>query len=186
MSSKLILVGMKSSGKTSVGRELSRLLGLEFVDVDQKLEARYFEETGIFLSCRDILAQLGTDYYRKLESKVLQTLSKELSNVKFVLATGGGAVLDDKNREILSGMGLVVFLDVEQGVLLSRIVAGGIPPFFLFPEDPEQSLSIILNIRKPLYTEMSDVIIRCDSEAPALIADRIVAKVRTYNKEGIL
>ncbi|NTU83877.1 MAG: shikimate kinase [Chloroflexales bacterium] len=176
---KIVLVGMKSSGKTSVGRALAERLECEFIDVDHALQERYFAESGAALSYREIFNKLGAERYRAFETAVLRALAAELQGADFVLATGGGTVLGEENRGILSRMGLVVFLDVDQEVLLPRIVAAGIPSFFPFPEDPRRSLAQILEARRPIYAAIAAMVVPCDLEAPEAIADRIIAKVDT-------
>ncbi len=170
--SNVVLIGMKSSGKTTVGRIVARKLGMRFTDLDAEVERRYLEQTGEKLPFREIFKRHGGAYFRALETAALQALLKEeggrrkeerheessvlhpssfILHPSVVLATGGGLPLAEENRPLLKGMGTIVFLDVAQEVLLPRIVSGGIPAFFPYPEDPARSLAELLAVRRPIY-----------------------------------
>ncbi|PDW04708.1 shikimate kinase [Candidatus Viridilinea mediisalina] len=173
MHTSLILIGMKSSGKTSIGQVLAQRMGVAFIDVDQRLEAHYLQATGTQHTFRQILAQHGADYFRALEQTVLRALATELQTKRAVLATGGGTVLNAENRAILATMGQVIYLDVAEAVLLPRIIAGGIPAFFPYPDDPERSLHELLATRRPIYLAMADRVIAYSNEAPEIVAEWI-------------
>ena len=149
--SSIILIGMKSSGKTTVGRILAHRLCLRFTDLDAEVERRYLEQTGEKLLFREIFKRHGGAYFRTLETAALQALAAAHSERPIVLATGGGLPLAEENRPLLKGMGTIVFLDVAQEVLLPRIVSGGVPAFFPYPEDPARSLAELLAVRRPIY-----------------------------------
>ncbi|RRR71648.1 MAG: shikimate kinase [Candidatus Viridilinea halotolerans] len=177
MQKSLILIGMKSSGKTTIGRELAQRLGVAFIDVDHRLEAHYLQTTGKRRTFRQILAHHGGDYFRTLEQTVLRTLAEELQAHTGVFSTGGGTVLDPENRAILAAMGRVIFLDVAAEILLPRIIAGGIPAFFPYPDDPARSLRELLAARRPIYCAMADLVIAYGNESPELVAERIVGEL---------
>jgi shikimate kinase len=106
----IVLVGMPGSGKTTVGRDLAKRLGLRFVDTDHEIEAR----TGVKIPT--IFEIEGEDGFRKRETQTLDDLTRE-SNM--VLATGGGAVIRPENRALLPS-GVVVFLSVPPHILWER------------------------------------------------------------------
>ncbi len=182
----IILIGMKSSGKTTVGKIVAQKLGLCFTDLDAEVERRYLEQTGEKLHFRAIFKKLGKDRFRALETAALQGLAdarcatpgvrstSPLGLTPFVLATGGGVPLTEENRPVLRGMGTLVFLDVAQEVLLQRIVAGGIPAFFPYPDDPARSLAELLAVRRPIYSALAYLTVACGSESPESIADLII------------
>ena len=89
----IVLVGMPGSGKTTVGRELAKRLGLRFADSDHEIEAR----TGVKIPT--IFEIEGEDGFRKRETQTLDELTTESD---LVLATGGGAVINPLNRTLLS------------------------------------------------------------------------------------
>lgn len=175
----VILIGMKSSGKTTVGKVVARQLGLRFTDVDSEVERRYSEETGESLPYREIFKRHGKDHFRALETAALRGLADGQTERPIVLATGGGLPLAEENRPILRSMGVIVFLDVSEEVLLPRIVRGGVPAFFPYPDDPARSLAELLAVRRPIYKSLAHLTVECGAESPDAIADRIVALLET-------
>ncbi|MBO4453344.1 MAG: shikimate dehydrogenase [Clostridia bacterium] len=98
----VVLTGMPSSGKTTVGRALAKTLGTEFYDTDEMIAEREKRPAA------KIFAQEGEEYFRRVESGIIKELS--VRN-RCVIATGGGAVLDPSNVDALKGNGRIVFLD---------------------------------------------------------------------------
>ena len=182
--SNIVLVGMKSSGKTTIGRIVAQKLGLRFTDVDAEVERRYLELTGEKLSFREIFQRHGKAHFRALETAALQALWADQNERPIVLATGGGVPLAEENRPLLKGLGTIVFLDVAQEVLLPRIVAGGIPAFFPYPEDPEKSLAELLAVRRPIYAALAHFTVACRSESPETIADMILRQLENPPHEN--
>ena len=170
----IILIGMKSSGKTTVGRIVAQKLGLRFIDLDAEITRRYLRQTNENLHFREIFKKVGKDRFRAMETEALQARAAAEADTHFVLATGGGVPLTEENRPILKSLGTVVFLNVAQEVLLPRIIAGGIPAFFPYPDDPARSLAELLAVRRPIYSALADVTVPCRSETPETIADVIV------------
>ncbi len=173
----LILIGMKSSGKTTIGMILAQRLGLRFTDVDAEIERRYCEEKGEKLGFREIFKRHGKAAFRELETAALRALSTAEDMGRIVLATGGGLPLAEENRPLLKGLGTIVFLEVAQEVLLARILPGGIPAFFPYPEDPSRSLAELLAARQPIYRALADLTVVCGPESPEANADRIISQL---------
>jgi shikimate kinase len=179
----IILIGMKSSGKTTIGKALARRLGLRFTDVDAGVERLYLEQTGEKLGFREIFKRHGRDRFRNLETAALQALSKTQSERPIVLATGGGLPLAEENRPLLKRMGVIVFLDVAQEVHLPRIVRGGIPAFFPYPDDPARSLAELLAVRRPIYGALANITVECRSESQETVADTIIHQLENLPHE---
>ena len=97
------LIGLPGSGKSTVGRQLARRLGVAFIDSDQVIEQR------LGCSIRLFFDREGEDAFRDIEEAVLDELTA--GTAPAVLSTGGGAVLRRENRTLLKGSGLVIFLD---------------------------------------------------------------------------
>ena len=179
----IILIGMKSSGKTTIGRILARKLGLRFTDVDAEAERLHFEKTGEKLGFREIFKAHGKDYFRNLETAALQAVTVARNERPFVLATGGGLPLAEENRPLLRGAGIIVFLDVAEEVLLPRITALGIPAFFPYPDDPARSLAELLAVRRPIYAALAHLTVACHSESQDTIADAIIHRLENQPHE---
>lgn len=175
---------MKSSGKTTIGKLVARKLGLRFTDVDAEVERLYLEEAGEELPFREIFRKIGKDRFRAMETAALQALPSTQPERPFVLATGGGLPLAEENRPILRSMGVIVFLDVAEDVLLSRIVRGGIPAFFPYPDDPARSLAELLTARRPVYGSLAHVTVACRMEDPDTIANLVIHQLEKQPHEN--
>jgi shikimate kinase len=172
---RIILIGMKASGKTSVGHALAARRGVPFIDLDARLEQAHYAATGEHLAFRDIYRAHGGDYFRRLERATLEHLAHADAPPRFVLAVGGGTPLTEPNRHVLRALGTVVLLDPEPAVLLARILRDGVPAFFPYPDDPARSLDELLAARRPLYQEAAHMTIACRSEPPDILAHTILA-----------
>jgi shikimate kinase len=174
---KIILIGMKSSGKTTTGQALSKKLGIKFIDLDSELEKTHFIEKKETLWFREIFKKYGQVYFRSLELVTLTRLSSNLENTSFVLATGGGTPLDERNQKILQELGTIIFLDINKDILLSRIISQEIPAFFPYPDNPQKSLIELLKTRRPAYARIANITCTFNTESPELLADKIVTKL---------
>jgi shikimate kinase len=162
---------------------LAHKLGARFIDMDAQIERQHWELKGEKLGFRNIFQKYGKDYFRNLETAALRALSDSMEETPFVLATGGGLPLTEENRTLLRSMGIILFLDVDQDVLLSRILAGGIPAFFPYPDDPAKSLAEILVVRRPIYRALAQLTVACRVESPENIADKIINLLEKHIRE---
>lgn len=180
---RIILIGMKSSGKTTAGRLLARKLGIRFIDMDAEIERLHAEKTGERLPFREIFKKRGGEYFRAAETEALRSLAGGMGDASFVLSTGGGLPLAEENRGLLRGMGTVVFLDVRDDVLLERIVSRGIPAFFPYPDDPRRSLEEILAARRPVYVGLAAIRVECGAEPPDVNVEKILGELEAHGSE---
>lgn len=148
----LVLVGMMGSGKSTVGKRLARELGRAFVDADQAIEAR----AGATVA--EVFARDGEPAFRSLEAEVLAGLLDRPEPV--VIATGGGAVLDDGTRARLRAEAVVVWLRASPRTLANRVRPDGSRP--LLADDPAAALRRIAEERAPLYEEVASVTVDVD------------------------
>lgn len=156
----IALVGMPGSGKSTVGRHLSRLLGWSFVDSDVEIERRLGE------SIRAYFEKHGEDSFRDVESSVIEGLAIQ---PELVLATGGGTVLRATNRATLKRTGHVVYLRATPEDLARRLRHDSQRPL-LQGGDPLQKLRVLFSARDPLYREVADFTIDTGrSSVPALV-----------------
>jgi len=161
----IIFVGLMGAGKTTVGRALAKNLKKTFYDTDLEIEKR----TGVKIPT--IFEMEGEAGFRKRESAVLDELTG-LSNV--VLATGGGAVLDEKNRSLMKTRGIVVYLRADIHDLYLRTRHDRNRPL-LQTADPQSKLRELFAIRDPLYREVADIVVDTGSQPVA----NIVGKIQT-------
>ena len=163
----LILVGPMGAGKSAVGRQLARLLHMDFIDSDDEIESR----TGVDIPF--IFEKEGEEGFRKREAKVIDDLSKKEG---IVLATGGGAVVDPQSRSRLGARGFVVYLYTTVEQQLSRTQRGRSRPL-LENGDPRQTLDELMNQRDPMYREIADLIVETDGRKVKAVANEILERL---------
>jgi shikimate kinase/3-dehydroquinate synthase len=134
---------MMGSGKTSIGKRLAQRLGLAFVDSDHEIEAAHR------LTISEIFASHGEPYFRDGERRVLARLIGEGERV---IATGGGAFIDPRTRELIRERAVSVWLQAEFGVLMRRVRKRPTRPL-LQNDDPEGVMRRLIDQRYPIYAE---------------------------------
>ena len=162
----IILIGFMGAGKTTIGRRLAKILDFSFLDTDNEIE----DDQGC--SIDEIFKYGGEDCFRDIETRLLKNF-KNVDNT--VIATGGGIILREQNREILLGLGKIVYLKVPQEVLLQRLNNDRSRPLFR-GKNPEIVLSKMFEERSLLY-EQAECIIEVDKKAPKETANLIIEKI---------
>lgn len=162
--SNIFLIGPMGAGKTTVGRRLAELRGLQFIDSDHEIEAR----TGVDIPY--IFEREGEAGFRKRESQVIGELAMRSG---IVLATGGGAVLDADNRRVLSAHGYVVYLHASIEQQLHRTARADNRPLLNNAADRRGVLSALLAQRDPLYREIADLVVNTDSRSAKTLVHEI-------------
>lgn len=155
----IALVGLPGSGKSTIGKLLSRRLGLPFVDSDQVIEER------LGCSIRDYWDQHGEEAFRDVEQQVLHELTEPGRSQ--VLATGGGSVLREPNRQRLHAAAYVIYLRTQPEQLLARVRHDRKRPL-LQVEDPLARLRSLQEVRDPLYRETAHLTV--DTGRPSVHA----------------
>ncbi len=170
----LFLVGLMGAGKTSIGRQLARQLGLRFVDSDHEIERR----TGADIPwIFDLEGEAG---FRRRERDVIADLC---AGDGIVLATGGGAVIDPDNRACLRRNGTVVYLCASIDRLAQRVSRSNHRPL-LEGQDPRARLEALFRERDPLYREIADLVVHTDRQSVAATARAIVRQLSTLEREA--
>jgi shikimate kinase len=165
---RVFLVGPMGAGKTTIGRQLARSLGLAFADSDAEIEAR----TGADIPwIFDVEGEAG---FRDREEAVIAEMTTWDDTV---LATGGGAVLRSANRQVLSERGFVIYLCTTLEEQLRRTRKDRNRPLLQTP-DPEGTLRRLFAERDPLYRSVADLVIDTDSSSPKTVAQRVLASLR--------
>jgi shikimate kinase len=156
----IILIGPTGSGKTAVGRQLARELGLRFVDSDHEIERRTGVEIGY------IFEKEGEAGFRDREAEMV----RELTALEgCVIATGGGAVLREANRCAIADGGVVVYLKTGVDEQLRRTQRSRQRPL-LNTRDPVQVLEEMAIRRGPIYEELADIAVDTSSQRVRAVA----------------
>lgn len=138
----IVLIGFMGTGKTAVGRRLAGALGLPFVDTDTLIE----DQTAT--SIPDLFSTRGETGFRAIEKQVIHSLA---DGVRRVIATGGGAVLDPDNFDVLRSLGPVIHLSAPASTIMARTKGdAGVRPL-LAADDPLERIRSLQRERAPVY-----------------------------------
>ena len=178
---RIILIGMKGCGKTTIGTLLAQKLQIAFIDSDAELEKAHEREKGEALPFRQIFKQYGEAYFRDLDTKTLKYIAQAFGEKDFVFSCGGRTPLLEENQRILVGLGEIIFLNLEKSVLLKRILAQGTPAFFAYPDDPQRSLNELINEliaeRLSVYQKLADRTLDIGEETPEEVVHTILTEL---------
>jgi shikimate kinase len=161
------------SGKSTIGRRLAKRLGLQFVDADEEVE----KAAGC--SIEDIFAFHGEQAFRDGEHRVIRRL---LHGPAHVLATGGGAFLDERTRETVSEHGISVWLRADIEVLLRRVRRNDSRPL-LRKGDPKEILEQLKQDRDPIYA-LADLAVDSGDGAAEAVVEDILGMLRERAEMG--
>lgn len=171
-SGNLIMVGLMGSGKTTIGRALARHLGKEFVDSDEEIQKR----TGVTIShIFDIEGEAG---FRHRETAAICDL---VCRDNMVLATGGGAVLAEQNRELLQQNGIVIYLKASVHDLWQRTRHDRNRPL-LQTADPHAKLTELFQQRDPLYREVADIVIQSGKQSAQTLMLHLADEIDAFRE----
>ncbi|MFZ5746728.1 MAG: shikimate kinase [Pseudomonadota bacterium] len=137
----IVLVGLMGVGKTTVGRRLAQRMHLPFVDADAEIE----RAAGMTVS--DIFERFGESHFRDGERRVIARL---IDGRPKIIATGGGAFINDETRALILEQALAVWLDATPEVLADRVGRRNTRPL-LHGRDPREVLSELATLRNPYY-----------------------------------
>jgi shikimate kinase len=168
----LVLVGMMGSGKTSVGKRLAQRLGLAFVDADTAIE------TAAGMTIPEIFAVRGESDFRAGERRVIARL---LLQGRQVLATGGGAFMNEETRAAITANGISVWLKADHDVLIRRVRKRANRPL-LQTQDPEATMRNLLSMREPFY-RLADITIQSRDEPHDVVVDEVITALRVFLTE---
>ena len=149
---RIILIGYMGAGKTTVGRALSKTMGLPFYDLDWYIESRMHK------TIPQIFAERGEEGFRLIERNMLHEVA-EFENI--IISCGGGTPCFFDNMEYLNGQGDVIYLKASPDVLYKHLLMGKTERPLLKNKTPEQLIAFIkeqLEIREPYYTKAKHVL----------------------------
>jgi shikimate kinase len=144
----IYLVGFMATGKTAAGKELARKKKWQFVDLDDLIELR--EKMAI----SDIFTKKGEPYFRIVEKQVLKDVAKEK---KFVVACGGGIVIEEANIQTMKKTGMIICLTADVQAILKRTACFTRRPL-LNVENPRERIETLLKLRAPYYAQADKAI----------------------------
>lgn len=150
----IILIGFMGAGKTTLGRQLSRQLGVSFVDTDERIE----QEQGRKIS--NIFEKEGEQFFRNLETKQLQKLLQE--DKRRVISVGGGLPVQEQNHELLKQLGSTVYLKATKETLVQRL-SGDTGRPLLQGGNLEDKIKQLMHAREHVYEQVADVTVQTDN-----------------------
>ena len=144
----IILIGFMGAGKSTIGKKLSKRLGLPFRDTDDMIEARAGK------TIRAIFSEDGEAAFRRMETETLKELAEEPG--RFVIACGGGLPMREENRKLLSDLGKVIYLKASAETLYHRLKKDTSRPL-LQVQDPQSEIGRLLAEREAAYSSASAI-----------------------------
>ena len=153
------------AGKTTVGIYLAKKLGVEFFDSDREIESI----AGVSVS--EIFGRDGESFFRKVEAKTIKEILEK--GTPCVLATGGGAFINEQTRSAIKQYSTSIWLKAELTTILERLEHNNTRPL-LQNVDKKQKLEKLIEERYPIYGQ-ADIIVDTDSNSRSIITDRILS-----------
>jgi shikimate kinase len=161
----IYLTGIKHSGKSQIGRQVSEILKRQqatlFVDTDALV---YSHISSAYTSIREFYRRQGKDSFMSMEHTALKTYLStlgEISNTEgiLIIATGGGACDNIELIDLMKHTGKIIYLEVREDALFKRIVVDGIPPF-LESKDPKKTFHELYTERNAKYSNIADFVLQ--------------------------
>ena len=169
---RLILIGPMASGKSTIGKKLSKRLNLDFVDIDEEVE----KSAGVSISW--IFDVEGEKKFRERESK---ELIKYLNTENLVVATGGGVILNEENRNNLK-KGTVIYLEASIQTQLERTLNDKKRPLLIESDNKEQTLIELKKIRDPLFKKCANITIKEGKNGHNEVVDEIINQLNVNER----
>lgn len=171
----IVMVGLMGAGKTSIGRALSRRLGIPFVDSDKEIEA------AAGCSVVDIFSMYGEEEFRRVEQRVIQRLLDQPPVLK-VISTGEGAFITPAVREMILGRALTIWLKADLELLVKRTNFRDTRPQLL-NADSKKILSQLIDERYKIYAK-ADITVETMDESLQKTLSKVIAAIEQYNQSG--
>jgi shikimate kinase len=164
----IVFVGLMGAGKTAIGRKLSQMLGLPFVDSDHEIEAVSR------MTIAELFEQYGEAEFRALEQRVIERL---LKGGPQIFSTGGGAFMNQQTRLGIAENGVSVWLKADLDLLMQRVAKKPSRPLLKNP-DPRAVMARLMEQRYPVYAT-ADITIQTRDERREIIASEVLAALKT-------
>ncbi|WP_031433846.1 shikimate kinase AroK [Methylomarinum vadi] len=170
----IYLIGLMGAGKTTIGRQLAKSLKMPFYDSDKAIE----DQTGVTIPT--IFEYEGEEGFRCREQSVIEQLTG-LNGI--VLATGGGAIIKERNREALQRHGFVVYLRCSVDKILQRTRRDNKRPL-LNTANPRERLEALYAEREPLYLSCADYQIDTGIMPSKIVVKKILQEFRAQHRKN--
>ncbi|MFC5051386.1 shikimate kinase [Rubritalea spongiae] len=168
----IILVGFMGSGKSTIGRELGKLLSYPLIDTDSQIEE--LER----LSVADIFSLKGEPHFRNCETQIVENLIEQ-GLTHHIIATGGGLPVKEENRPLLRKLGYVVWLDANTDTILERTSRTNTRPL-LQTENPRKTIEEMLERRNSIYQDVAHLRLQTSGLNIAETAHGILESARYF------
>ena len=155
--SNIIIIGLKSAGKTTIGKILAKKLKKKFFDTDKLIEKLYLKNTHIKKTFQKIYLDHGKTYFRDLEKKSILALKEQKDSI---ISIGGSTLIDRSIISFLSKMGKFIYLEISYQTLIERNLL--IRPVFLDPKKPLSYLQSYYNKRVKIFDTLEKLLIKAD------------------------
>jgi shikimate kinase len=163
----IVFVGLMGAGKTAIGRKLSQMLGLPFVDSDHEIEQVSR------MTIAELFAQYGEAEFRALEARVIERLLKSGPQI---FSTGGGAFMNEQTRRGIAERGVSVWLRADLDLLMQRVAKKPSRPLLQNP-DPRAVMARLMEERYPIYAT-ADIAIQTRDERREIIAGEVLEALK--------
>ena len=163
---KFFIIGMPASGKSRLGKYISSMTDLCFIDLDLEIEKK------LDSNVKDIFEIKGEKFFRKFETKTLKEIIESESN--FILATGGGTPCFNENMSIINNSGVSIFIDVKREILHERISRNDKRPLLSGAVSLDKKLS-------ELYKERIEYYQKSKYHVSKDVRDRVLSIINSYS-----
>lgn len=163
----IVLIGFMGSGKSTVSHLLSRRLSRRCISLDAMIEEK--EQRSI----KDIFAQLGEAYFRRIEKEMVRRIALESF---LIIDTGGGIVLDPENIALLKQNGILFYLDATEDTIYRRLQNDQTRPL-LQGSDPRQNIKKLIEQRLPQYIKAADHVIDANDDEALPAMNEILKRI---------
>ena len=171
----VVIIGFMGSGKTRVGKQLSKELDLPFVDVEKLVTQK------MNLSAREIFEKFGEPFYRAMETMVVKQLTSD--EERKVISLGAGLPLQEQNQKYLKDLGTIIYLKGSYATLKKRLEGSKKNPM-LDGDDRDEKIKKLLKQRDPVYKKFADIqVVTGEVTFDELIAE-IKEKLASYEKNS--
>lgn len=158
----IIVIGFKGSGKTRVGKHLSELYNLEFVDVDKKIVKN------MNMSVKEIYQRFGEPFYRALETRELKELLQ--SKKRMIVSLGAGIPVQEQNQKYMKDLGTIVYLKGSFDILWNRLSTVG-------TNDSQEKMKRLYQARTPIYEKFADIVVETGMQTFDELVNQIVTSL---------